>query len=279
MFIIKKGDTGQEVRRLQGKLGVVVDGSFGEKTELALRKFQSQKGLTMDGVCGWNSQVALGMEIYSGIDVSSHNGTIDWKKVGKTDTKFAFIKLTEGRTHKNPNRVENWSGAKANGLVVGGYHFAKPTTDAGQSDAEAEAEEFVKELKNVGWARGVDFAPALDLEDGVATNDQYNVDWCIKFCEYVHNKLNVVPIVYTGKWFWDSYLAKADKASLEKMCKYPVWWARYPSSISDGPNLAGWSEWNIWQWTGSGTVDGINGHVDRNFLSGGKPGLNKLYGV
>lgn len=279
MFILKEGATGQEVKRFQHNLNTKEDGIFGSKTKDSLKLFQQYNNLSVDGVYGLETQTAMGTEIWSGIDVSSHNGIIDWKRVSKTDTKFAFIKLTEGRTHNNPKRKDNWDGAKLNGLYVGGYHFARPDTDTSPDDAVAEAKHFIKALRDLGWEKGVDFAPVLDLEAGMKTDDEYNASWAIKFCEYIESELGVKPIIYTAKWFWDSYLASATKESIEKLIKYPVWWAHYTTNTQEDPNLRGWESWQVWQWTGSGTVDGISGKVDRNWLPGGVKGIKKLMGV
>lgn len=276
MFVLKRGNTGQEVKRMQSLLNTTADGDFGPKTEAALKEYQTCHGLVVDGIYGWATQTSMRTEIYAGIDVSSHNGVIDWKKVGKTNNKFAVIKLTEGRTHKNRRRKTNWSGAKANGLLVGGYHFARPDTDSGVGDAVAEAQAFIKQLKYVGWERGIDLAPVLDAEAGMMTDDQYNAAWHVKFCEHIEAELGVTPIVYTAKWYWDAFLRHADPDTLDKLCKYPVWWADYGAKNPVDPNLRGWNTWDIWQWTGYGSCEGIKGRVDQNWLPGGVDALEGL---
>ena len=278
-FILKNGSKGQETKRLQQKLGITADGVFGNGTEKAVKDFQAKNGLTADGVCGAETQRKLGMEVVPGIDVSGNNGSIDWVKVGKTDKKFAFIKLTEGRDFKSKVAKENWDGAKANGLLVGGYHFAKPSTQPGEDDPIAEASFFVKQLLAMGWKKGVDLLPVLDLEDGTKTDDEYNAHWAVSFCETVEKQLGVKPIVYTGKWFWDAYLAGAKKETLDKLTQYQVWWAHYTTDFDNDPNIRGWTSWLLWQWTGSGSCDGITGKVDLDWLCGGEEGLRKIRGV
>lgn len=280
MFVLKEGSIGQEVKRFQQtSLNVKDDGIFGPKTKEALKNFQKYNNISPDGIYGLETQEKMGTEIFSGIDVSSHNGTIDWVAVSKTDTKFSFVKLTEGRTHNNPKRKENWEGAKKNGIVVGGYHFARPDTDFSLEDSIEEAKHFINALRIVGWEKGVDLAPVLDLEAGMKTDDEYNAKWAVKFCEYIESQLGVKPIVYTAKWFWDAYLASSKSETLDKLTKYPVWWAHYTTNMQEDPNIVGWKNWDIWQWTGSGYVNGIAGKVDRNWLPGGMKGLERLKGV
>jgi len=279
MFILKEGHTGQEVKHLQENINATVDGDFGPKTEVALKEYQTCHGLISDGIYGWETQESMGTEVWAGIDVSSHNGKINWKEITKTNNIWAIIKLTEGRTHKNKGRKTNWAGAKQNGLLVGGYHFARPDTDKGIRDAVAEAGAFVEQLKYVGWERGVDLAPVVDAEAGMKTDDQYNAEWFVKFCEYTEARLDVKPIVYTAKWYWDSFLRHADKETLDKLCAYPVWWADYNAKNPVNPNLRGWNDWDIWQWTGYGSCAGIKGRVDQNWLPGGKEALERLKGI
>ena len=91
---------GQEVKRLQKTLGITSDGSFGPKTEQALKDFQSKNCLTVDGRSGPQTRSTLGIEIYPGIDVSHHQGTIDWDAVnGSGLAKFCWAKVTEGNNH------------------------------------------------------------------------------------------------------------------------------------------------------------------------------------
>jgi lysozyme len=279
MFILKDGARGQEVTRLQRNIQTEDDGIFGSKTKEALKSFQKYSGLFPDGIYGIETQTKMNTEIWPGIDVSSHQGDIDWERVSKSGIKFAFVKLTEGRTHNNPKRKQNWDGAKSNNIIVGAYHFARPDTDSSSDDAVEEAKHYIRALKEVGWERGVDFAPVLDLEAGNKSDDEYNADWAIKFCEVIESELKVRPIIYTAKWFWDSYLRSGKKDTLNKLVAYPVWWAHYTTNTQEDPNLEGWSNWNIWQWTGSGRVDGISGKVDKNWLPGGQLGIEKLMGI
>ena len=68
-----------------------------------------------------------------GIDVSHHQGVIDWSQVAGSGQRFAIAKATEGRTFVDPNYAFNKTGAEMSGLVFGAYHFArssKPITSS-----------------------------------------------------------------------------------------------------------------------------------------------------
>ena len=61
---------------------------------------------------------------YDGIDVSKHQGKIDWEEVAKDkNIQFVYIKATEGRTMLDRRYRENITGARKAGLKVGSYHF------------------------------------------------------------------------------------------------------------------------------------------------------------
>lgn len=280
-FVLREGAVGQEVARFQKSLCLPsggVDGKFGPATKNALKDFQEKKGLTPDGIYGPATQAAMGNEIWPGVDVSHHNGDIDWKAVSKSQ-KFAIIKISEGSTFVSSTRLKNYEQAKRNGVVVGGYHFARLSTGDGPLDAEDEAMHFARSLKAVGWEKGVDLAPVLDIETGMKVDDQYNVSWANSFIRTIKDELGVNATVYTAKWYFDAYMAGADLRSKDLLSNSKVWWANYTTDFQKDPNLRLWTNWDIWQWTGSGSVPGIAGKVDRNWLPGGNSGIQALKGV
>lgn len=61
MAILKKGLSGEPVRRLQAKLGVEADGQFGPNTEKALKDWQTKNGLAADGIAGPDTFMAMGL--------------------------------------------------------------------------------------------------------------------------------------------------------------------------------------------------------------------------
>src|SRR5262249_52944076 len=92
----------------------------------------------------------------AGIDVSHWQGSINWAKVGGDGVSFAIMKATEGRSYVDPTYSTNVDGATSNGIAVGAYHFAGPSSQ--QGDAVAEADHFVSVARNAAG----DVLPALD---------------------------------------------------------------------------------------------------------------------
>ncbi len=277
-YCLRKGSEGQEVRRLQGRLNIVADGIFGKKTDTAVRAYQSYHALSVDGIAGPKTLKSLGIEVLSGIDVSAWNGKINWQEVSASGVDYAWVKVTEGQTHTNRPHKYNIDGCHNNDIKVGGYHFGRPDTgiDKGvKHDAIAEAQYFLSRLTPL--LRSGDLAPTLDVEAGMKTDDQHNVDWCLEWLEYVEAEIGTKPLVYTGGWAVDLYLRKASKSSLRELSKYPLWWARYATPIDgtavdpgNSHKMRPWDAWDVWQWTHKGKITGIKGKCDRNWMAGDK---------
>ena len=276
-YTLQKDDLGQEVKRLQSRLPVVADGHFGSKTEQAVKSYQQHNGLTVDGKAGKQTLTHLGINVTAATDLSSWNGTVDFNKMKDAGVSHGWIKLTEGTTHQNPGRERKFEDARNAGFVVGAYHFGRPDTHAGDLwDWEKEANNFLLQLEKVGCNPG-DLIPVLDVEAGMKTDDNHNVDWCLNWLDYVGKETNSTPMVYTARWAWQLFLMKADKGALKKLLEYPVWYAAYERGkrlVGPEKKLMGWKEWDVWQYTGHGTLDGIKGRCDLNWIAGEK--IDKL---
>ena len=276
IYTLRKGDKGQEVKRLQTKLKITADGDFGPKTDAAVRMHQTYSSLTIDGLAGPKTLRSLGIEVLAGIDVSAWNGKINWPVVATAGVKYSWVKVTEGRTHTNKPYKRNIEGCQSNNIAVGGYHFGRPDTgiDNGlRKDAIAEAQHFLSKLQPL--MRPGDLIPVLDVEAGMKTDDQHNVDWSLAWLEYVASELGVKPMVYTARWAVQLFLMKASKSSLKELAEYPLWWASYNEGIEAKRKPTKiWNEWDVWQWTGHGSALGIKGRCDQNWMAGGK--LNSL---
>ena len=76
---------------------------------------------------------AEGKDIHIGIDVSHYQGNIDWAQVRNAGYTFAFVKATEGTRFKDSYFIKNMNNGKANGVLMGAYHFARPKTNSAAS--------------------------------------------------------------------------------------------------------------------------------------------------
>jgi lysozyme len=184
------------------------------------------------------------MAYLKGIDVSHHQGAINWSKVDD-DIKFALIKATEGTSFVDPNYHTNYSGAKSSGKRIGAYHFARFSD---KKEAQAEALHF---LSVVGDYE-LDFH-ILDLE--VGSDDL--TDATKAFFQVLRDHKRGGLFLYTNPSFSKNHLKKDVVANDVKL-----WIAHYGV---DKPTVLYWPDWAMWQYTSSGKVSGISGSVDMDY--------------
>lgn len=191
-----------------------------------------------------------------GIDVSSHQQEIDWQKVKANGVDFAMIRAgyrgySEGTIKMDAFFEQNIQGALENGIQVGVYFFS-------QALNEQEAREEAKTL--LGWIKEYDvtFPVVYDWETVEAESPRTAemegeaVSRCaLAFCKEVEDA-GYTPAVYFSARMALLYY------DLSLIRDYDFWLAEY----HDAPNF--YYNFQIWQYTASGKVDGINGNVDMN---------------
>lgn len=194
-----------------------------------------------------------------GVDVSKYQGSIDWAKVKAAGIDFAMIRVGargygSAQLMLDDNFVTNIMGARAAGLETGAYFFSQATTE---EEAVEEANFTVGALMNYGATYPV----AIDVEwienDRARTDDltsEERTDLAVKFCETV-KAFGYKPMIYASR---DMLIAGMLP---EKLKDYDVWLSDdyRPEVGTDYPY-----EFNMWQYTRKGNVDGIPGEVDVN---------------
>lgn len=186
-----------------------------------------------------------------GIDVSHHNGKVDWGKVGGGPSNFVFMKASEKDNFKSPAFEGNWAAAK--GMRRGAYHFFRP----GVSGVR-QATHFLSVYRP---ARG-DLLPALDLEDFDGLSKTGFVrevqTWLATVSAALGDRL---PFIYTSASFWKKI------GNPGAFGAHPLWIAHYTNAAA--PNLPnGWSDYTIWQYSDTGSVEGVRGGCDVNLFNG-----------
>lgn len=190
----------------------------------------------------------------SGIDVSSHNPTIDWATMAKSQ-QFAVVKATGGNWYKNPLYRQQISEARKAGLVVGHYHFAFEGNQPTQVDAVAEAKFF---LENCDVQPG-EFV-CLDIEDTDVEGNLAN--WVVAWSTAVSIELKCIPLLYSFP-----YYMQTRGLLTTKLAHLPLWYAYYrePESPDRWPaSPAPWSNITIWQWSGGAVIPGSPHKTDQN---------------
>src|SRR5438552_1576421 len=123
-----------------------------------------------------------------GVDVSNHNGTIDWHTVANAGSQFAYVKATEGTTFNDRYYNANIQGAKNAGLMVGSYHYFR------RGDPQGQARHF---LARVSALSPGDLPPALDYEEAECILSEAHT-----WCDIIEQALGRQVLLYTYKYFW-----------------------------------------------------------------------------
>ncbi len=192
-------------------------------------------------------------KIYQGIDVSNWQGNIDFRAVKNSGIEVVYIKSSEGRSFIDPYFETNYNNARANGLKVGFYHYVTARTVA---QAREQALFFAKVING----KHIDCRLAMDFENfgDLSVTEINNISKA--FLETLETTTNSKTVIYSN-----SYSARTIFSS--ELTKYPLWVANYGVS-SPGSN-GKWDTWVGWQYTSTGTVNGISGYVDRNQFTDG----------
>lgn len=191
-----------------------------------------------------------------GLDASSYNGAIDWSAVQGSGRVFAYVRALDG-TSTDPNFVSNFTGGKAAGLAMGAYLFFEPA-----QDPTAQANAFVSALATAGFASG-DLIPAIDVEIAGGLSPATfaaNLQTLVSALEAAYG---TAPIISTSPGFWNTNVGSTAFSA------EPLWVANWNVTCPTLP--VGWTNWALWQFSGSDTVPGITGSTDGDYANGSLP--------
>ncbi len=192
-------------------------------------------------------------QIYQGIDVSSWQGTINFSAVKNSGIDVVYIKSSEGRSYIDPYFEINYKNAKANGLKVGFYHYV---TARSIEQAREQANFFAQVISG----KEVDCRLAMDFESfGNLSVSQIN-EISKVFLQTLESITNSQAVIYSN-----AYSARAIFSS--ELTKYPLWVANY--GVSEPNSNEKWGTWVGWQYTSTGSVNGISNYVDRDQFTNG----------
>ena len=199
------------------------------------------------------SQKTLSTEnIKAGIDVSQHQGKIDWDQV-KDEIDFAILRLGwigNKENHTLDTQFErNYSECKRLGIPIGVYVYCYSncveTTQSGANWA-------VKQLEG----KTLDFPVFIDMEDssiaGIGKDNLSNI--CIEFSNIIE-KANFEPGIYANRNWFNNYLNSDLKT------KYTCWIAHYTNNDENYEE-----QYSIWQYSSKGLISGISTNVDLNII-------------
>lgn len=191
-----------------------------------------------------------------GIDVSKHQGEIDWGKVKAAGVDYAMIRVAyrgygTGKLMLDENFEANITGALEAGIPVGVYLYSQAVN---QEEVLEEARFVLDTIREYD----VTWPVVFDMEEVIAENvrtanlsTEEITDMTIAFCDAIEEG-GYHPVIYGNlKWF-------LEKLDFSRVLDYDKWLAQYYRA----PFFP--YEYQMWQYTGGGTLDGIKGNVDLN---------------
>ncbi len=254
--IIEKEET---FYQLDGKKILMHDSTLGEVfvpvySDVPVSTVNTDNIISRNGYAFYTENGAV--TSYSGVDISEHQGEIDWGQVKGAGIDFAIIRAGYrtyggGEVTIDESFTDNLRQANAAGIATGVYFFSQATT-ADEAIEEADA------LLDAVEGCDITYPVVYDWEmifDDHARTDSVSVetlaDCCIAFCERVKSA-GYTPMIYQNK------TTAMHKLDLPRLKDYDFWLAEY----GDKPTY--YYKYDIWQYTSDGTVPGINGRVDLN---------------
>ena len=218
------------------------------------------------------------MKIQHGIDVSYHNGNLDWSVIKNAGVEFAILRAAyrgygdEGTLLKDSKFAEYIRGAQSYGIPVGAYIYSQAITT---KEAVQEANYILNIVKNYS----LDLPIVFDYEFSPSSKGRTNLAWAegelnktkmtnitLAFCNTIKSAGYDV-MVYANKTF----LTKNINHEVIENAGYDVWLAHYVNQNENnyqGTNYTG--DFKIWQYTSTGRIPGISNKVfDCNFMYGG----------
>lgn len=238
--MLKIGNKGEEVKRLQEALGINNDGIFGKQTEEAVKLFQKKNGLEVDGIVGDKTWTALGFK--DEINIIKMPLGVHISKAPNREIKYLAIHFTAG------------SSSKAGSAKSVKHVFESRKASADFAVDDQDLVQFNPDLKNYYcWAVG----------DG---NGKYGVtnknSISIEICSSLKKGTSAAVPNHSGWYFTDAALENAVKLSKYLMKKYNIPIDRvirhYDASRKSCPGLVGWNDGALYKEDGSKTKEKNN---------------------
>ena len=238
--MLKIGNKGEEVKRLQEALGITNDGIFGKQTEEAVKLFQKKNGLEVDGIVGDKTWAALGFK--DDINIIKMPLGVHISKAPNREIKYLAIHFTAG------------SSSKAGSAKSVKHVFEQRKASADFCVDDRDMVQFNPDLHNYYcWAVG----------DG---NGKYGVtnknSISIEICSSLKKGTSAAVPNHSGWYFTDAALENAVKLSKYLMKKYNIPIDRvirhYDASRKSCPGLVGWNDGTLYKEDGSKTKEKNN---------------------
>ena len=188
----------------------------------------------------------------TGLDLSAHNGDIDFRRLTADSVDFVVLKATEGATFKAPKFQHNYQEARNAGIgAVGAYHFFKFNTDGKMQGIN---------LLNSVQGKTLELPLVIDLEERTNPRQMPNdsiIGNLQAMIDYLESNGHAV-MLYTNK---DGY----ERFVRDRFTDYPLWICSFTKPpLPDDAD----TEWSLWQYSHWGWVSATDTEVDLNTFNG-----------
>ena len=189
-----------------------------------------------------------------GLDLSAHNGEVDFRRLAGDSIDFLMLKATEGTTFKDPRFHFNYLKARDAGIkAIGAYHFFRFDTDG-----EMQAINFLNSLRG----KTLDLPAVIDLEEWTNPTDVDTEEVVCRLRAMIayleRNGHNVM--FYTNKDGYRRFLEN-------RFEEYPLWICSFPDPPLD--ELSD-DRWDLWQYSHHGWTEACDTKVDLNTFNGSR---------
>ncbi len=198
---------------------------------------------------------------YKGIDVSFYQGDIDWTRVAESGIEFAMIRASYGSDGVDPQFANNMQNIESTPIARGAYHFCYALSP---EEAVIEANHFLNTVSpykfNYPLVLDLEYEPLLSLGRETLNNI------ALSFCDTVE-RAGYYTMIYANLNWLVNYL------DMDVLNRFDVWLAQW------GPKPTFSGNFGIWQYSSTGTVNGINGDVDMDISYNDYPTIIKNKGL
>lgn len=182
-----------------------------------------------------------------GVDLSAHNGDIDFNALASDSLRFVIIKATEGKSFKDKNFNHNYVEARRAGLKVGAYHFFRF-----ESPGDIQAINLLHSLRG----KVIDLPVVIDVEEWTNPDNELPANVARRVREMADYLLerDIPVMVYSNREGYDKFLSR-------EFGDCSLWICSLRESHPE-------HNWDFWQFTHRSKARGVEGKVDMNVFNG-----------
>ena len=187
----------------------------------------------------------------TGLDLSAHNGDIDFSLLAADSIDFVVLKATEGATFKDPKFHHNYLAARKAGIRnIGAYHFFKFGTDGKMQGIN---------LLNSLVGKTLELPLVIDLEEWTNPKNMHTDSIVVRLQDMIdYLESNGHKLIF---YIWENELVR------DRFTDYPLWICSFTKPpLPEGAD----TDWSLWQYSHWGWVSATDTSVDLNTFNGSR---------